>query len=645
MKRAVAAIVLVGAIFTLAKVWTKTNRADIPLGTEALTTAATPTVDRFESLLRAHPSETDLVRRVVDRYEQTATAVNEAAGLRGLRLLDRLDLEAIYLLENHPQEFQTLADTLSDDAAADLLLHWREYFGLIRADDTDRARLISDIARLSEPNRRLAAQHPQALPLILAAFEETAALMRRLGSDRQARDEALQILDFVNLDKGRESLTRAIATIDAYPGLARDAFRLRGPEGFALVVLYGELLDGLGASMPLLDALIVLQVNSDDVDTLMQSRRATELSAHLRHVGAAGITPAVGSSIHGLRLSIDYGADGDRALATAGGDAADVVYDSYSDPALRRQAVRALGRYGTMAAAMLVKYADDADFQAILARDGAEIIPPIARADASPEALRRLQQKSQKSFTESLAETVLAWSGENGQATIRTIRSDGLARVAEINSTDVQFYQFLPLYDLLHLGKVMSVGHAPTSGELAWAAIDAAFVVWDVASLSAAQPAATAAGEAVRGELKSTARQVVKSGGREAAESALESTLPVASREGFHVASSAANRGARWWAVRTAGGMFSVLRHAPEALSKMSLEQVTRSAAPLWTKAGLRISIWAPMRFMKQGTSVIVRIPTERWAKYVGVNVAQAGLGVVAMHKMEEYLTSKRGNE
>src|SRR5207249_4324262 len=98
--------------------------------------------------------------------------------------------------------------------------------------------------------------------------------------------------------------------------------------------------------------------------------------------------------------------------------AADVVYDDFADATLRNQAVEALAEHGTMALAMLDKYATDPDFRDILRTHGAAVIPPIALTDAGPEALAALRAKGRRSFTESLALSVLFLSGENGQATI-----------------------------------------------------------------------------------------------------------------------------------------------------------------------------------------------------------------------------------
>src|SRR5206468_4089661 len=111
--------------------------------------------DASAALLAKYPRDRDLVARTLHRYRRTALAIERTDGLRGLALLDRLDLEAIYLYENHPTEFRRLRDSLTDGAAAEWLLHWREYFGLKRADDTDRAILIAEIARLSPSRKRL----------------------------------------------------------------------------------------------------------------------------------------------------------------------------------------------------------------------------------------------------------------------------------------------------------------------------------------------------------------------------------------------------------------------------------------------------------------------------------------------------------
>jgi hypothetical protein len=297
-----------------------------------------------------------------------------------------------------------------------------------------------------------------------------------------------------------------------------------------------------------------------------------------------------------------------------------------------------------MALAILDKYATDPDFREVLRTYGQAVIPPIAQADAGPQTIAFLQAKTQRSFREALALSALSMAGENGQATIRTIRNDGLERVAQLSNSTLQFYQFLPLYDVIHLGNVMRQGYAPTSGELTWALIDGCFVVADVLSLSALQPEAAAAAEAIRSEVKGTVRQGAKSAGRELAEAGGESAARAIERASVEGTSTAAERLARWWTVRSAGGVYQVLRRLPEALPRLGLAQISGMAGPLCTRAGLRLTAWRPVRFLKEGAEVVLRIPPERGLKYLTAQMVQAGVGVVGFQKMEEHLRSRRPN-
>src|SRR6185312_14126322 len=350
--------------------------------------------------------------------------------------------------------------------------------------------------------RRAAARYPAALPLILAEPQGMTALIDRLHDDRAALEDALTVLGFVSLERGASDLRSALRTFEHFGPLALEAFRLQGLEGFALVSLYGPVFEALGDALPLDQALILTWVNADTIDELLQTHRPETVAGHLRHVAAAGLVEAVGGSTQGLRLVVEQGEAGERALKRAGPDAADVVFGDFGDPTLRRQATLALGAHGAMALAILDKYAPDPDFRDVLRTHGAASIPPIAQADAGPQTIAFLQNKTQRTFREALALSALSMAGENGQATIRTIRRDGLERVAQLSDGTIGFYQFLPLYDVIHLGNVMRQGFAPTSSEMTWALVDGCFVVVDVLSLSALQPEGAAAAEAVRSEVK-----------------------------------------------------------------------------------------------------------------------------------------------
>ena len=167
--------------------------------------------------------------------------------------------------------------------------------------------------------------------------------------------------------------------------------------------LYGPILECVGNAMPLNQSLILVRVNADYIDELSKTHRPETIAGDLRHVAAAGLTEAVGGSPRALRLAVEFGAPGERALKKAGPDAADVVFGDFTEATLRRQAVDALATHGKMALAILDKYAPDPDFREILLTHGAAIIPAIAQADAGPETLAYLGTKGKRSFTESLA--------------------------------------------------------------------------------------------------------------------------------------------------------------------------------------------------------------------------------------------------
>jgi hypothetical protein len=651
MKRTFAVVTLLASLGVLIKLASKPNGSPALSGsrpvvgaveTKRADRAVAEAVAKNDMLARystASPRVRDMVARLAERFGRNADAIERTDGVRGLVLLEKLDMEALFLYEKYPREFRRLRDLLGVEAAADVLLHWREYFGLKRADETDRGTLIAEVAALTPPQLRVASQYPNALPLILADSQGITALIDRMAGDPAALADALTVLSFISLEQGASDLRSALRTFDHFGPIALEAYRLRGLEGFALVSLYGPVFESVGNAMPLEQALILARVNADYLDELLLTHRPETVARHLRHVASAGLVEAVGGSPQALRLVVEQGESGERALKQAGPDAAEVVFNDFGEATVRRQATAALAAHGVMALVILDKYAADPDFRDVLRTYGAEIVPPIAQADASPETITYLQGKDRRSFKESLALAALFAAGDNGQAVIRTIKDDGLERVAQLGDSDVRFYQFLPMYDVIHLGNVLRRGHAPTSGEMTWALIDGCFVVADILSLAAVQPEGAVASEAIRSEVKGAVRQGVRSAGHELGEAGGESATEAIARQG---AGNLSERMARWWTVRSAGGIYQVLRRLPEALPQLSLAQITQMVGPLCKKAGIRLTAWQPVRFLRDGAEVVFQIPPRRGLKYLSAQVIQAGVGVVGFQKMEEHLASRR---
>jgi hypothetical protein len=656
MKRMLAAVVLLTALGVISKLALKEpglkrgERDRAAAAADSFRSAADErTVERRILERYRDPADRSFVTSMLEKYRRTAVNIERTDGIRGLKLLAALDIEAIYLYEKHPREFCRLRDCLTDRAAADLLLNWREYFGMKRADETDRRLLIAEIARLGAGTRRIASKYPSALPLILADPAGVCDLIEHWSAEPAELADALAVLCLISLEPGSTDLRSAIRTFEHHGPLALAAFRLRGIEGFALVSLYGDVLESLGDSTPLDEALVLLRVNSDYVDEVLHTAGAEAVARMLGRVLSAGLVAEVGGSANALRLTVDYGATGERALISAGADAADIVYQDFADPTLRKQAVAALAEHGAEALAILDKYAADPDFREILRGYGPLIIPPIARSDPAPETLAFLRAKPNRSFGESLAQAALAIGGENGQATIRTIKSDGIDRVAELEKSDVQFQEFLPLYDLIHLAAVTARGNAPTTGEVSWALVDAGFVIADVLSLAAVQPEGVVAAETARSELKAAAREAAKTIGKDAIEAsvkgAAEESAQIAGKSLMRRgAETSTERLAKWWSVRSAGGVYKLLHRLPEAIGKMGLDDAVKLGEPLCRKAGLRLTAWTPIRVFVAGVESSRAIPVRRGLKYVSAQCVQASVGLIGFKKMEEYLASRRAD-
>ena len=144
--------------------------------------------------------------------------------------------------------------------------------------------LIAEIARLSPVQQRIAAAHPSVLPLILADPPGITELFQRMAGEETALADVVAVLNFISLENGPSDLRSALRTFEEHGPIALEAVRLQGLEGFALVKLYGPVLEALGDSVPLDQSLILLRVNADYVDELLLTHRPQTVAGHLRHV-------------------------------------------------------------------------------------------------------------------------------------------------------------------------------------------------------------------------------------------------------------------------------------------------------------------------------------------------------------------------
>ncbi|MFM7315959.1 MAG: hypothetical protein ACKO5E_03330 [bacterium] len=615
----------------------RTPKSVLPLpvvaSADSFSIAKQDLIKRYEN----NQFEGELIRRVLEKYAQTAVNLEKTDGLRGLKLLDTLDLEAVYLYENHPREFRRLCELVDDQAAARILLTWREYLGLKRADDGDRAVWISELERLTPSQRALVQKSPEILPLMMSDPEALSELADVFANSETELRDAFIALQVVSLREGPGSLNKSIQILLKHPKWVVEAFRKRGPEGLLLAGLFGDVIEHLNASDLLDDVLITLHVSALDAQEYLETHSPESLAGHLRHLSAVGLLSKMADHPNALKLTLEFGSAGEAAIKKAGADSAEVVYSDYSDRTLRSKAVDALAEHGVQAAVVLEKYASDSEFREILRKYGSSIIRPISQTDLSPEMVARLREQTSRTTFESLALGVMSLSGESGQATIHMIHDDGLERVAALQKSDLSAVEFLPLYDLTHLGNILRKGYSPTSGEWTWALVDGAFVAADLLSLAAIQPEGVAASELTRSQVKSI--------GRTAAREGIENIAELSTKAGLQTTDATLRNASRWWTIRNAGGLGKIMKELPRAMNRFELRQIEEMTRPLAKRAGIILSKFEPIRFLKNGREFIMRIPPERGMKYLAIESGQASVGLAAYWKMEEHLAARRNNE
>lgn len=574
-------------------------------------------------LLARYPNDQAMIERVLESFGHNARRIAATDGLRGLRLLNELGDSAICLYEERPDEFRRLGLTIDADAeSAKLIGAWSRYFDPRQADRDATTLLTTELCKLPARARRLAKETPEALPFLLTDYRRTADLIQRLGP------AALEPLACVDLADRGESLRRAANVLDRYGKLAIAATDEMGPAGFLLVERFGPLLAELEPELGIRESLTVVASALDDLEELAATHRTITLAETILHVKNRGLLSSAAGTRYGLRLAVEFGRDGERVLETVGPRAATLAYQQYSAGPQRNAVVQAIAQGGVPAAVAADKFAGSDAFRHIVARDGAPALLAVAAACSAEEGREFLAAKPERTWSEGLALAALRLAGDTGEKTIRTIERDGIARVQSLATTDVEFYQLLPLYDLSHLAGVAGHGYVPTRGEFAWAGVDAGLIVFDALSLATLQPEGVAAAETIRATAKSGAKSAVKTGTRAILEDATES---LAVRTGRTAATEA---------VRESTEQFG--RHAAAASQHSAEAASAELAASLARRSGIRLTRWESLVSVRIGaTATLTTLHRSRLTKYVTVNAAQAGVGLLAIHKMEEYLEGR----
>jgi hypothetical protein len=581
-----------------------------------------PNLPSDGDIARRFPEDRELVERMLDMYGNNARRIAQSEGVAGLRLLGELADAGVCLFEERPEEFRQLCTLLARDrAAGPLLATWGRYLDPHRTDQATTALLAAELSTLVPRARRIAAETPEALPFLLLEPRKVADVLERWGP------AVLEPLAYVELSDDGSSLRRALAVFEQHGELALNATEELGPAGFLLVERYGVLLAELIPELGMRRALAVIASGADDLDELISTHSTRTIAQMLLHLQNRDLLADAAGVRFGLRLAMDFGEAGERALQTVGPRVADLVYARYASDRERHAAVQAIARAGLPAAAALETYAGSVEFRRIIDRDGAAGIEAVAASVTAEENRKFLAAKPDRTWGEAVALTALRLSADSADKQIRVIVRDGLDRAGQLASGEVEYYQLLPLYDLSHLSAVVVKGQKPTRGELVWAGIDTGLIAIDALSLLSLQPEGVAAGEAIRVGAKTAARATIRSTGRAVSEHAAESA---AARIGRAMTGELAHA--------VAGGMERATMSAADQAAHLAGVELARG---LSNRSGIRLARWyASARFGAETALHLVQ-PFRRGGKYVTVNAAQAGIGTLALCKMDEYLAGR----
>ena len=422
-----------------------------------------------ERLRRQLPeADAEFLRRAADTWGPTAAEVAEAHGLEGLHLLNTFGAEAVFLWKNERPAFADLAAFCRQyPERVPLVAAWKAPL----PDWAHGGRLrpfLDCVRRLPKRRLRVALRVPAALPLLLADnLPVTQDVLERHGA------RAWLLFLIVNHQAYPEHLERLAAVVREDESIL-DVNERFGP---ALALLFVSPPGDRGRrhlpavvrhawhTMPPAEAAAFISTSyRAAVELLDQGRGVTEINAAVDQLRSLPevVREVALDHTNTLRLLLEQHQGrklGALALERCGPEAADLLYGSYAEPALRRPALVILAGLGLEGMDVLEQFRKHGPFFRFLRRADAELLsgsPPLVL-----DAVARIGDAE-----------------GNGQELIdRYLRTPNLAgalakeryprRPAE------ELLDFVPGYTAYRAASDYAAGRLVTGGDLTWAAIDA----------------------------------------------------------------------------------------------------------------------------------------------------------------------------
>jgi hypothetical protein len=271
------------------------------------------------------------LRRLAAGYGNTAVNVARDHGRQGAEVLLALGPQGLAALREQPDTFRQVAARLGGKTAAVFLASLpRAFEGLAGLGGPPR--LLDRLEAMPAGARALGERHPQMLPFLAVAPDETYAALRRHP------DLCLLCFPALDLSGGPGGLTGVARLITDYGERARPWVRARGLDDLLLLGPFPEFLDRVPpVELPVF--LAILSNNQDDLAPLTargQAGRVWDALGELARwdsdlpegVGETG-RPARGDLIrlaytepHAVKFFLDRGVEGRRVIEATWSEAA-----------------------------------------------------------------------------------------------------------------------------------------------------------------------------------------------------------------------------------------------------------------------------------------------------------------------------------
>jgi hypothetical protein len=403
-----------------------------------------------------------------DTREPSAAEVAEAYGPDGVHALDTFGAEAVFLWKNDRPAFAALADFCREHPKhMSVVAAWKRALP-DWAHSGQLLPFLDQVRRLPERRLRVAAHVPAALPLLLADnLPVTQDMLERHGA------RAWRLLMLVNHQAFPEHLERLAQVVRDDESILDVSERFGPALALLFVPPHGDrgrrhlpaVVRHAWHTMPPQEAAAFLSTNyRAAVDLLDEGRSVADINAAIDRLRALPELVREMALDHTGTLRLlaeEYRGrnPGVLALERCGPEAADLLYGSYAEPALRRPALVVLAGLGLQGLDVLEQFRKHGPFFELLRRANAELLdgnPPLVL-----DVIARISDAE-----------------GNGQELIdRYLRTPNLAgalaRDRYPRRPAEELLDFVPGYTAYRTASDYRNGRLVTGGDLTWAALDA----------------------------------------------------------------------------------------------------------------------------------------------------------------------------